>query len=147
MPIPSHSMWKDRAILKLSRCESTFSVNRSRVTWCVFFLTNRSRRQNLNENKFSLSTYTYTFEYTKRSGAQLCIRWYIDPYRWHEQFKASLPFQCFLSFERYYLLIVLPFVILLFVILPFVLNHVSNNLLHPKSKKQVLLTRIFEHWQ
>ena len=29
---------------------------------------------------------TYIFEYTKRWGAQLCIRWYIDRYRWHGQF-------------------------------------------------------------
>ena len=28
------------------------------------------------------------FEYTKRWGAQLCIRWYIDPYRWHGQFNT-----------------------------------------------------------
>ena len=36
LPIPSHSMWKDRASWKLSKCVSTFSVNWSRVTWCVF---------------------------------------------------------------------------------------------------------------
>ena len=35
LPIPSHSMWKDRAIWKLSKRESTFSVNHSRVTWRV----------------------------------------------------------------------------------------------------------------
>ena len=37
LPIPSHSMWKDRAIRKLSRRKSLFSVNRSHVTWRVFF--------------------------------------------------------------------------------------------------------------
>ena len=30
---------------------------------------------------------TYTFECTKQLGAQLCIQWYLDPYRWHRQFK------------------------------------------------------------
>ena len=63
-----------------------YVVNRSRITWFVFILTNRSQRQNYNKNKFFIST--YTFEYTKQRGAQLCIRWYIDPYRWHGQFKT-----------------------------------------------------------
>ena len=64
----------------MSKRDSTFSVNRSS------FLTNRSRRQNQNKNKFSLST--YNFDYTKRWGDQLCIRWYIDPYRWYLQFNT-----------------------------------------------------------
>ena len=32
LPIPSHSMWKNRAIWKLSKRESSFSVNQSLVT-------------------------------------------------------------------------------------------------------------------
>ena len=39
LPIPSHSMWKDRASWKLSiKCESTFSANWSHITWRVFIL-------------------------------------------------------------------------------------------------------------
>jgi len=36
LPIPSHSIWKDRASWKLSKRESTFFLNRSHVTWRVF---------------------------------------------------------------------------------------------------------------
>ena len=45
LPIPSHSMWKDRASRKLSKRESTFSLNQSHGA--SSFLTNRSHRQNL----------------------------------------------------------------------------------------------------
>ena len=44
------------------------------------------REDKTEKNKSTIST--YTFEYTRRGGAQLCIRWYIDPYRWHGQFKV-----------------------------------------------------------
>ena len=62
--------------------ESTFYVNRSRVTWRVLIFDEQIAKT--DENKFSISA--YIFEYTKRWGAQLYIRWYIDTYRWHGQF-------------------------------------------------------------
>jgi len=71
LPISSHVCER---IARVENCPST----RAPFPWigrtyhgASSFLTNRSRRQNWNKNKFSLST--YTFEYTKRWEAQLCI--------------------------------------------------------------------------
>ena len=73
-------MWKDRASGKCPSARAPFSW----IGRASSFLTNRLGRQNWNKNKFSIST--YTFDFTKLQGAQLCVRWCIDPYRWQGQF-------------------------------------------------------------
>ena len=52
LPTPSHSMWKDRVSWKLSKCEITFSVKWSRVTWRVFIFDEQIAKKKLKKTSF-----------------------------------------------------------------------------------------------
>ena len=69
LPLPVVYVVKGLRELKLSQRESTFSINRSCVIWRIFIFDEQITKTNL---KFSMST--YTFDYTKWKGAQLCVR-------------------------------------------------------------------------
>ena len=62
----------------------TMTGNRQEVVERVW------QKYRLSKESMWSESSTYTFEYIKRWGAQLCIRWYKDPNRWHGHFKCAL---------------------------------------------------------